>query len=44
LPGVPSVIGGLVAAWARGDLVKVENESPSFNELLDQLLATAHAR
>lgn len=44
LPGVPSVIGGLVAAWARGDFVKIEPEAPAFRDLLGRLLATAVAR
>jgi hypothetical protein len=44
LPGVPSVIGGLVAAWARGDFVKIEPETPAFRELLGRLLATAVVR
>jgi hypothetical protein len=41
--GVPSVVGGIVAAWARGDLVKIDPDSPAFRDLLTRLLASAHA-
>ena len=34
-------MGGLVAAWARGDFVKIEPESPAFRELFERLLVTA---
>jgi hypothetical protein len=44
LPAVPSVMGGLMAAWARGDLVKIDAESPSCNEWLSRWLATASAK
>jgi hypothetical protein len=43
LPGVPPVIGGLVAAWARGDFVKMDPETPAFRDLLGRLLTTASA-
>jgi hypothetical protein len=44
LSDVPMVLGGLVAAWARGDFKKIEPEAPAFNELLDRLLATIPGR
>jgi len=44
LPGVPSVIGGLVAAWAHGDFVKIDPASPVFRDLLGRLLMTATTR
>jgi hypothetical protein len=43
LPGVPPVLGGLVAAWARGDFVKVDPEAPAFRDRLTHLFATAGA-
>lgn len=39
LPAVPPVIGGLVAAWARGDFAKVDPDTPAFRDLLTRLLA-----
>jgi hypothetical protein len=44
LPGLPPVIGGLVAAWARGDFVKIDPGAPAFRELLGRLLATVYVR
>ncbi len=44
LPAVPPVIGGIVAAWAQGDFVQIEPDSPAFRELLARLVATATAR
>jgi len=41
LPGLPGVIGGLVAAWARGDFKKIDPATPAFRELLASLLAAA---
>jgi hypothetical protein len=41
VPGLPIVIGGLVAAWARGDLVKVDPASPACRELLVSLTLVA---
>jgi hypothetical protein len=42
--GVPTVLGGIVAAWLRGDFVKLEPTAPAFRELLGGLLAAANAR
>lgn len=44
LPGLPPVIGGLVAAWARGDFVKIDPGAPAFRELLGRLLVTVNVR
>ncbi len=41
LPGIPSVIGGLVAAWARGDFAQIDPDSPAFRDLLTRLLVAA---
>ena len=40
VPGLPPLIGGLVAAWARGDFVKIDPTAPAFRELLGRLLLT----
>jgi hypothetical protein len=42
--GVPALVGGIVGAWARGDLVKIDPDSPAFRDLLGRLLAAANAR
>jgi hypothetical protein len=41
LPGVPAVIGGLVAAWARGEIAKVSPGTPDFDQVFGRLLAAA---
>lgn len=39
LRGVPTVIGGVVAAWTRGELPDLDPKSEAFRELLRRLLA-----
>jgi hypothetical protein len=41
VPGLPAMVGGLVAAWARGDFVKLEAAAPDFREELGRLLVAA---
>ncbi len=41
LPALPAVVGGLVAAWARGDFAKIDPASPAFRELFGKLIQSA---
>jgi len=42
LPGVPAVIGGLVAAWARGEFVAVKPGAADFDPVFSRVLAAAN--
>ncbi|HYG25241.1 MAG TPA: hypothetical protein VEH04_20925 [Verrucomicrobiae bacterium] len=41
LSGVPWLVGGLVAAWGRGEFARINPESAAFKKLFGRLLETA---